>query len=1031
MNYIPYHIHSVYSILDGALELGKYVEWGKVNNLPALTLTDHGTLAGVYQFWQLCKENKINPIIGMEAYVDDKPKERNNYHLTIIAKNNIGFRNLVQLNNRAVFENFYYKPRLKNEWLLEKKVDGIFISTACIRNEIAQYVLKKETDKAEELLCKYYEVYGDDFCVELQFNELPEQHIVNEFYLQKSAELGIQKIVGLDAHYLEPEDYEVQNAMHRIRSLSAKKGKGDDIGCKEAYVKTISELLASIHKFKFNISRSEFMEAVKVGNDLASVCDVEFNTSFKYPKVQLDCSPEQYFLRECKKGLLKKYKEKKLDPVYHEYYTNRMNMEYEALKREKFITMFVIIHQQIKKCNEQDIWVGPGRGSVAGVFCAYLLGIVALDPIKYDLLFERFCPLTEGGRVTPPDIDIDFEDRNAAIEVLKDTYGESNVLSVSNFTYYKPKSTIIDVLRINDVPPRDYYKYSKAYNNDLSFDENFEDKLLEEFKNLYPKPYALMKKLSKKIRQLGKHAAAAIVLPKNEVLPMTYNSGSYLTQYDGRMLESHGFAKLDYLGLDFLAIIKETVKMANIDFDFGHENVFDPVVYRNFSEANVVGIFQFDAPATVNILEKIPVTCFDDLMNVTSIIRPNLDVEGFIRNCNYFNHISYAEGTKHIFESTKGVLIYQEQVMKLCTDLAGFTLYEADKVRKIIAKKTGKLAEIKEKFIYGAVEKGHHPEVVRQLWESIEQCGSYIFNKSHACAYSYISYNCMWLKCYYPIEYLAACLKVKVVKDDKFKFAKKFVKEAKRCGIEVVYPDVNYCNAETMTCDRKIYLGLNSVKGVGKSASVIEKKKPYKSIEDFVRKLPRNVVSKTLLEVFANIGAFRSIESNNLVALKRVKEICSDIKTNKFDRDNQQLMLFDGDKKESKDYSIEEKRMYQIEYLGHSEYLNDFELNVALLYQKGIKLIDDYEGRGSVCGFVKDVETKITKRGKEYLVVTLGDDVNELKFNVWNEDVEDYVSMLQIGKKIIAKLESQKGFPRPSLVSEGVAKVSDFNIFLK
>jgi len=1024
MIHVPYHVHSVYSILDSSLRLEDYVAWGVANNMPYLFLSDHGTMSGAYTFYNLCLGANIKPVIGVEFYICDFPKDRSNYHIVLTAKNKNGFKEIIRLNNEAVRDNFYHKPRLKNEWLLSKKIENIIISTACIRSEVAQFVLHKENNKAEELLVKYYNVYGDDFYLELQFNELIEQHKVNEFYMAMAEKHSMNTVIGSDVHYLDAHDHEVQSVMHDIRNVSAKTRKGwrDEVSCKELYLKSLSELLQCLHKWKFKITQKMFMGSVNAVHAIANKCDIKFDSTFKYPPISNSIDPTKLFQKLCKEGLLKKYATKQLDYCDHEKHVARMVMEIDALKREKFITMFLIIHDLIQRCKEHDIWVGPGRGSVVGVFCSYLIGVTALNPLKYNLLFERFCPLTEGGRVTPPDIDVDFEDRDRTMDIIRDTYGTNNVLSVGNFTYYKPRSTIIDLLRIRGVAPNTYYQYSKNYDNKLSIEDNFKTYKLKRFKNEYKAEYKMFMRLMTTIKQLGKHAAAVIILPDNELLPICKNADAIITQYNGKALEAHGYAKLDCLKLDNLAIIKNAVKLAGIDFDINNVALDDPNVYKMFDAGNTIGVFQFDAPHTVEILRKIPVTCFDDLMNVNALIRPGLEIDKFVRNCNNLNTIAYLPGTEEIYCESKGVLLYQEQVMRLCTDVAGFSLYDADKIRKIIAKKTGALEEKKIQFLNGAVANGYDVSVIEKLWESIEQCGGYIFNKSHACAYSYISYICMWFKYYYPVEFLASCLRYK---DNNV--ALKFIKEARRLDIGVVYPDVNWSDVETTSKDGRIFLGLTSIKGVKKIATKIKSDpRVYETLDGFENRV---VVPKGALEVLAKVGAFRSIEPNNAAATKQVIEIVKNRKSKK----KKLVSMFETEKEIIADYSLDSKLMFQIEYLGHTEISTEFDLHRKELDAVGVKSIGDFlddSNKAFVCGFIFDINIQKTKKGDEYYVVDLYDYYDHIEIMVWNNYVEQYDALLKIGKKVVVKLESQSSFGRPTLANSDGVKVYGFSDFL-
>ena len=777
----------------------------------------------------------------------------------------------------------------------------------------------------------------------------------------------------------------------------------------------------------------EIMEAIKSTHEINEKCNFEMKTHIKYPNVPIEGDVRSSFMKICIAGLKEKYEKGVLDPSRHQFFMERINYEFEALNKMDYVYLYFIMRMIILEAKKQGVIVGPGRGSAAGSFTSFLFGNTYVDPIEHDLLFERFCNTS---RASAPDIDVDFSDRELVLQIIRNMFGLDNTLTVANFSYYKPKSALRDLLRLEGVPQNEINTLTKQYDEKQSLLENMVTQPMKEGAVKYPDVFKYFKRIMKKIRHIGTHASAVIVLPENENLPIMKRRDVYCTQENGKTLESEGFLKLDILGLETLSIINHAIQVAGVadQVDIYNMNLTDQRVFDEYHKGNMVGIFQCENPETVKIFRSIKITNFNDLINVISVIRPNLDKEGFIRNHNNPHLMKLTPGLEEVLRPTFGVLLYQEQVMRICQDIGGFTLYEADLVRKAIAKKTDELTDYKQKFIDGAIHNAHHPEYAAKVWDMVEKCGDYIFNKSHACVYAYIGYICMYLKVYYPAAFVASCLR--------FKKEFKFVREANRLGIPVVFPDINKSEHMTNLIDGKIHVGLSACKGLENASLEIVAHRPYVSIKDFVNKVNLRKVASDVMEVLSRVGAFSEFNPNRKQAFYEVKRCVKQRRGQiRYTESERQGNLFPMEETKERsvdistlsDYTDAEKRTDEIQFLGYSHIPHILQRHRHLIEATGrsVSKIEDVEGfKFMVAGQVIDIVHKKTKKDKPFWIVEVEDETGSINFFVWSDDLPDYSPLLSIGNTIVVKLERDAEFPTPHLAAREEAKMINLSDFL-
>ena len=813
--FVHLHLHTEYSMLDGMAQISKVVKRAKQLNMPAIAMTDHGNMYGAVAFYNECKKQGVKPIIGTEFYVCDdltvkgklKTSDDEGYsdrrHLVLLAKNEQGYKSLCKLNSIAFRDGFYYKPRIDLKTLKDYS-EGLICLSACLGGDIPQAILMRDFNKAEKLVQFFKNVFGEDFYLEIQNHGLDEQAIVNAQLRVYAKQFGIKLVATNDVHYVDKQDAETQDVLMCVQT-----GKNIDtpnrmkMPCDEFYLKNYDEMLTAFPGDE---------EALLNTLEIAEKCNFNFEFGkYKFPHyVPEDGStPVEYIRKLINQGVIEKYGEETKE------IRDRIEMELAVIEKQGFIEYYLIVWDYINAARKMGISVGPGRGSGAGSIVAYLINITDIDPLKYDLYFERFL---NSERVSAPDFDIDFEDtrRQEVIEYVRNKYGFDTVAKIVTFGTMAAKNAIKDVGRVLNVPLNDLNRLTTAIPSKVAKKGKMIDigrpNILQKVFGFYPgdidysvpelvemyndnleikKVVDIAMKLEDMPRQPGTHACGVIIGADilDRHMPLSRNGEDITTQYVGTELESLGFLKMDFLGLRNLSDIKNCVEL--VKDNYGKDVVFDrnhyddEKVYDLISSGNTTAIFQIESSGFKGFLSKLKPNCLEDIVAAVSLYRPGpMDsIPRFIQNKHNPQKIKYLHPLlEPILKQTYGCIVYQEQVMRIVQDLAGYTLGQADMVRRMMGKK--KVAEMEkevETFIFGkgetvdkngkinkaidgCVKRGVSEEIARKVWDEMKDFAKYAFNKSHAAAYSVVTYQTAYLKCYYKPEFLASVLNNRIDK---------------------------------------------------------------------------------------------------------------------------------------------------------------------------------------------------------------------------------------------------------------------------
>ncbi len=891
MSYAHLHLHTHFSLLDGANKIGDLMKRVARLGMPAAAMTDHGNMFGAVEFYKKAVDNSVKPIIGCEVYVaprsrkdkttavvSDDYERGGNYHLILLAADNEGYRNLSRMVSQSYIDGFYYKPRIDKE-LLQEFNRGLICLSGCLGGEVANAVLADRHDVARRVVEEYSTLFGDRYYLEIQDNHLPEQAKVNEFLRQIAPEVGIPLVATNDCHYLEEGDHEAHEVL-----LCVQTGKrmADEtrwrFGTDQLYVKGAHHMLEAFKGCE---------SAIHTSVEIADRCNVELSfgkNQFPVFEAPSGRNLEEYLRERARTGLDERLEKlltqnPKLDV---KLYRARLDTELATIVSTGFAGYFLIVSDFVNFAKDQGIPVGPGRGSAAGSLVSYALRITDIDPIRYNLLFERFL---NPERVTMPDIDVDFcyERRDDVVQYVKEKYGRDRVANIITFGTLKGKAAIRDVGRVLDFSFAETDRICKLYpapkqGKDFTLAQALEmEPKLREIRDTGEREGKLFKyaiKLEGLARHVSKHAAGIVISDKPlvEHVPLFIDKdGTVMTQFAGPDIEALGLIKFDFLGLKTLTLIADTVRRieqtTGEKVDVTDLPLDDAAAYRLVSQADTVGIFQMESSGMQNLLSQIKPSCFEDLIAVLALFRPGpLDsgmVDTYIKRRDGKEPVRYPDEKLHvILGETYGVIVYHELVMQIAQVLAGFTLGQADNLRRAMGKKKAEaMAAEKQIFLDGAVEMGHDRGRVEEIFQQIETFAAYGFNKSHSAAYALVSYQTAYLKARYPREFLAALLTMEMGQADK---VYKNLADARRHGIPALPPDVNSSHADFTVCDEGIRFGLGAVKGVGEKAieAVVESRRdgPFRSLADFcARTSGSSHINRRMIESLIRCGAFDSL----------------------------------------------------------------------------------------------------------------------------------------------------------------------------
>ena len=946
--FVHLHIHSEFSLLDGANRIKDLPVRAKELGMKAMAITDHGVMYGAIDFYKACKKEGIKPIIGCEVYVAPRSRlqkepgiDNHYYHLILLAKNNEGYKNLSKLVSLSFVDGYYYKPRIDRE-ILEQYHEGLICLSACLAGEVNQALLMNQTERAEEIALWHKKVFGDDYYIEIQNNGIKEQVLANQKLVQLARKLNIPLVATNDAHYLKREDaynHEVLLCIQTGKRMSDEDRMKFDTD--ELYVKSPEEMS---EYFK------AFPDAIENTVKIAEQCNVEFE--FGHTILPNYDVPPEYpthydFLKElCDKGLEKRYGKNLSEEIQ-----KRAEYELGIIKKMGYVDYYLIVWDFIHYAKTNGIPVGPGRGSGAGSILAYAIEITDIDPIKYGLLFERFL---NPERISMPDFDVDFSDerRQEVIDYVARKYGHDHVSQIITFGTMAAKMVIRDVARVLDYPYAEADALAKMIPNEIHITIKKALEQNKELKDRYDTDEQTRKILDIAMglegmpRQASTHACGVVITkdPVDTYVPLYVRDGQINTQYIMTTLEELGLLKMDFLGLRNLTVIQNTIDMVKenhgIDVEFD-QDMSDPKVYKLWQDGNTSGIFQFESQGMTNFMKELKPDCLEDLIAGVSLYRPGpMDqIPRYIRGKQNPGHNEYTHPSlEPILNVTYGCMVYQEQVMQIVRDLAGYSLGRADLVRRAMGKKKlDVMAKEREVFIHGQVDENGNIEVpgcvrngidevsANKIFDEMAEFAKYAFNKSHAACYAVVSYRTAYLKAYYPAEFMAATLNSYLGNLDK---APQYIDECKRLGIQILKPDINKSFEKFTVEDGKIRFGLGAIKNVGTIPveNIVKERKEkgeYKSFTDFCERVSELQVNKKCVESLIKAGAFQEFEQTRATLLASFEAIIDTIQSGNKKGFNGQVSMFDiGTKQEKEDMEKQKYKFEEYEEMPEKEMLS-------------------------------------------------------------------------------------------------------------
>lgn len=1065
MRYVPLHLHSEYSLLDGAIRLKDLCAFAKENDMPAVAITDHGVMYGAIDFYRTAKEIGIKPLIGCEFYVyQGELSEKNSSkthlnHLVLIAKDKQGYANLVKLVSIAHCDGFYYKPRVNFE-LIKKYSKGLICLSACVQGELADLILQKEIKKAKETTQKYKELFKNDYYIELQDHGLDKQKRSNPDLINIARELDIKLVITNDSHYLRKEDADWHDTLLCLQTNALKSEENRfHFPNNEFYVKTVSELRDA---FKW-LDSETFEQAIKNTVEIAEKCHLIIemgNSPFPDYEVPKNHTVESYLEFKVREGLKKRYK------AITSEIEERVKYELGVIEQMGFSAYFLITWDFIHFAKESGIPVGPGRGSAAGSIVAYALEITDLDPIRHNLLFERFL---NPERISMPDVDIDFciERRSEVIDYVSKKYGADKVCQIVTFGTFAAKAALKGVARVFNIPFAESNKLSSLIpsNPGAKIDDALQDGM--ELKNLYDTDPEIKKlvDMAKSIEgiknNIGMHAAGIIIShkPLNEIVPVQPSKeGIIITEYPMTDLEKLGLLKMDFLGLRNLTIISNTLKMIKqlhgIEIDINNIPLDDKKTYKMLTNGKTAGIFQLESSGMTKLVRDLKPSVFEDLGALVALFRPGPLESGMVTDFVERKHgrqkITYAHPLlEPILKDTYGTIVYQEQIMQIFQTLAGYSLGQADMVRRMMGKKkVDEMAKQKEKFIEGAGKNGMSAKNATELFEQIEKFAEYCFNRSHSAAYAFVAYQTAYLKAHYTVEYLSALLSSVASDQDK---TQAYIEEALKYGIKVLPPDINKSYAEFTPDEKNIRFGLVSIKQVGEVVveAIIkerEENSPFESIYDFCKRVDSKCSNKRVMEGLIKSGAFSNIEKSRKQLLDNLEYIVSTANKETQARELGQCSLFEGMECEAPKFTLagtdeefDDKQIqsFEKEFLGFyvtSHPLSSIRDKLPFLMTHKISDISEIpnDKMVTICGLITSIKQIPTKKDPSKFIkfITIEDLTGKIEVVCFNKKLQEYDDFLQSEQKvIISGRVSRRDEESISLILESAKPVENSNIF--
>ncbi len=1069
MSFTHLHLHTQYSLLDGACRINKIMDRALELGQKNIAITDHGVMYGVIDFYKAAKEKGIKPIIGCECYV--APRSRHNkvhgidnqrYHLVLLCKNNTGYQNLIAMVSKAWTEGFYTKPRIDRE-LLEKHSEGLIALSGCLAGEIPQLLLRGDYETAKETALWYRELFGEgNYYIEIQNHGLREQLDILPNLVKLSRETKVPLVATNDAHYIKKEDASVQQVLICIQTNhTLGEETGLEFSTEEFYIKSEEEMREAF---------PELPDAIENTNIIAEKCCVEFefgNTKLPHFEVPNQMDHFEYFKNQCFFGLNQLKGE---NPP--EEYVNRLNHELNVINKMGYVDYFLIVHDFIRYAKSKNIPVGPGRGSGAGSLAAYCIGITGIDPLKYNLLFERFL---NPERVSMPDFDIDFcyVRRQEVIDYVIRKYGADHVAQIVTFGTMAARGAVRDVGRVLGLPYNVVDEVAKAIPNELKITIDKALRISEDLKTLYATNDDVKRliDIAKQVEGMPRHAsthAAGVVITRDPVssyVPLAVNDESVVTQFTMVTLENLGLLKMDFLGLRTLTVIDDAVKLikkTNPNFDIDEILLDDEQTFEMLSQGRTDAVFQYESAGMRSVLSRLKPQSLEDLIAVISLYRPGPadSIDTYIHNRHNPQDTKYkSELLRDILDVTYGCMVYQEQVMEICRKLAGYSYGRADLVRRAMSKKKLDVME-KERhnFIYGLINEngdtecpgclanGVSLETANDIFDEMSGFAKYAFNKSHAAAYAFVSYQTAWLKCHYPCELLAATLTS--VLDSSAKVSN-YIAEATRLGIKVLAPNVN-SSFEGFTVKKgAIRFGLLAIKNLGRGfiKTIIDNREQggkYTDFYSFCKRVYSKEFNKRAVESLIKCGALDGMGLNRNQMLHMLPSVIADLDADKNKNVIGQIGFFD----EGSGFSYSNEFVApEVEEMPYRELLA-LEKDITGLYISGHPM-DEYKdisakikadsiseiletdgtfgskykdnSKVRLYGIISKIEKRTTKNSSTMCFVTLEDLTASIECIVFSRQYAERVQLLQGGNIVLINGRlSMREDREPSVVCETI-----------
>ncbi|MDX9715278.1 MAG: DNA polymerase III subunit alpha [Dissulfurispiraceae bacterium] len=1051
-DFVPLHLHTEYSLLDGAIKIDELLAQAAAFKMPAVAITDHGNLFGAVEFYKKAMKAGIKPVIGCEVYIapnsrhdrqktsiDNNMSEEAAFHLILLARNSEGYRNLTKLVTIAYTEGFYYKPRIDRELLAEHS-NGLIGLSACLKGEVAYCLMNGMYDKAKEAALAYRDILGSgNFYFELQHNGMQEQEEVNKKLIVLGRELGIPFVATNDCHYLKQEDSKAHDVLLCIGTgKTLKDEKRLSFSTDEFYFKSPDEMKAAF---------ADMPEAIENTIEIAKRCNVDFTLGKHYlPKFE---PPEGMTADKYLEELAQHSMENLFNGSCPEDYCDRLKYELQVIKNMGYSSYFLIVWDFINYSKKNGIPVGPGRGSAAGSLVAYCIGITDIDPIKYKLLFERFL---NPERVSMPDIDVDFckDRRQDVINYVSEKYGNDHVSQIITFGTMAAKAAIRDVGRALGMPYASVDKIAKLVPvGSATIEEAIKaEPQLKEMQNEDPEVKELLDiaiRLEGLSRHSSTHAAGVVIAPNplTDFMPLYKNpkDGIITSQFDMGSVESIGLLKFDFLGLKTLTVIDRTIqyiRQQGKDLNISKIPMDDEATFRMLSSGETTGIFQLESAGMRDILIRMVPGRFEDLIALVALYRPGpmAWIDDFIRNKKDESQITYElPELKAILGETYGIILYQEQVMMIANEVAKFSLGQADLLRRAMGKKKPEeMAKQKEDFIAGAVKNDIPEKKAKELFEKMEPFAQYGFNKSHSAAYAYVAYQTAYLKTHYKVEFMAANLSTDMDDTDKIV---KLINECRSMSIEVLPPDINESGREFNIIGSSIRFGLEAVKGVGTAAieSILDERKNsrFESFEQFLSRIENKKVNKKVMESLTKAGAF-DLLFNDAPNVSRASAI---LRINNSTPKNSGMNLFGNDPFEDKVEGWDENTLLNFEKEALGFYVSGHPITryrnkLSSTGVMPLEAVPNLSERAEACvaGVITDTKNRSSSRGVT-TYITLEDETGSCEAMVFQDTAKKAGELLKKGELVVVRGNALSGEKGSRLIARDIDNLKEIAINIK